>query len=95
MEDKLHYIELFDCYEPLFTEKQKEYFKDYYYEDLSLSEMSENYQIIRNAIFKQIKEVCQKLKQYEEKLELLKKKKEIMKIVKENPEIKEKIERIL
>ena len=28
LEKLAHYSELFDCYEPLFTDKQKTYFKD-------------------------------------------------------------------
>ena len=34
------YIDLFGYYELLFTEKQIEYFKEYYYYDLSLSEIA-------------------------------------------------------
>ena len=30
LEKKQHYIVLFDCYENLLTDKQRQYFKDYY-----------------------------------------------------------------
>jgi len=75
MDDLVKYTELFDCYGKLLTEKQQEYFIDYYFNNLTLSELSENYQISRNAIHKQLKIVIQKLEEYEEKLGFLKKEK--------------------
>ena len=70
MEKEILLITLFDYYGELLTEKQKNYFKDYYFDNLSLSEMSENYNISRNAIHKNIKETLEKLKYYEEKIKL-------------------------
>ena len=75
MDDLVKYTELFDCYGKLLTEKQQEYFIDYYFNNLTLSELSENYQISRNAIHKQLKIVIQKLEEYEEKLGFLSKQK--------------------
>ena len=40
MDKTIYLINLYDYYEGLLTEKQKEYFKDYYFDNLSLSEMS-------------------------------------------------------
>ena len=40
--DRVEIINLFDVYETLLTDREKEIFKYYYYEDLSLSEISEN-----------------------------------------------------
>ena len=75
MDDLVKYTELFDCYGKLLTDKQQEYFIDYYFNNLTLSELSENYQISRNAIHKQLKIVIQKLEEYEEKLGFLSKQK--------------------
>ena len=72
---------LYDYYGELLTDKQKKYFKDYYFENLSLSEMSENYNISRNAIHKNIKETVDKLLYYEEVLKLYDKNKKIKKII--------------
>ena len=72
---------LYDYYGELLTDKQKKYFKDYYFENLSLSEMSENYNISRNAIHKNIKETIDKLLYYEEVLKLYEKNKKIKKII--------------
>lgn len=72
---------LFDYYEELFTEKQRQYFKDYYFNDLSLSEIAENYDISRTAVSKQINEVTSKLNYYEDKLKLYQKREKILKIL--------------
>ena len=48
---------LYDLYQGLLTEKQKKYFEDYYFDNLSLGEMSDAYDVSRNAIFKQIQDV--------------------------------------
>ena len=83
---------LYDYYGELLTNKQQQYFKDYYFENLSLSEMSENYDISRNAIHKNLKETEEKLFYYEEKLKLYEKNKKIKKIIYElDDDIKNKI----
>lgn len=69
-EYNLYIISLYDIYNSLLTAKQKLYFEDYYFNNLSLSEMSENYDVSRNAIHKQIKEVNSKLEDFELKLKI-------------------------
>lgn len=64
---------LYDYYGELLTDKQQNYFKDYYFDNLTLSEISENYNISRNAIHKSLKEIEEKLLYYEEKLKLYEK----------------------
>ena len=66
----LDYVYLFDYYGELFTEKQKEYFKDYYFNNLTLQEIADNNNVSRNAIHKNIKEILSKLDYYESKLKL-------------------------
>lgn len=97
MENKIYISNLFDLYEGLLTDKQKEYFKAYYFDDLSLSELSENYDISRNAVHKQIKEAIYKLQFYEEKLMLYQKKKRIYDIMNqiEDHHIKEQLKELL
>ena len=68
MEEFIYYNELYDIYKPLLTIKQQQYFEEYYYNNLSLSEISENYDISRNAISKQINVIRDKLKGYENNL---------------------------
>ena len=43
LEKKEYYINLFDFYESLFTEKQRRCFREYYFQDLSLGEIAEAY----------------------------------------------------
>lgn len=97
MEDYIYYGELYDLYQQLFTDKQRAYFEDYYFQNLSLGEMAENYQVSRNAIFKQLHIVTDKLKEYEEKLQLLEKRKQLEEISQsiDNLDIKKKLEELI
>lgn len=92
MEELFYYNELYDLYNKLLTEKQRKYFEDYYFNNLSYSEMSDSYQVSRNAVFKQLHITVEKLKEYEEKLKLLEKKQKLLKImatIKDKETIKE------
>lgn len=80
MIEHIYYINLFDYYGELLTIKQQEYFKDYYFNNLSLSEIADNNKISRNAVFKQLKESTNKLKYYEDKLKMHQKFEKIKKI---------------
>lgn len=88
MENELYLINLYDCYKNLLTERQREYFEDYYFNNLSLTEISENEDVSRNAIHKQLKEVCLKLKDFEDKLKMNEKYEKILKIVDSKTKIK-------
>ena len=96
MDDIIYYNDLYDLYGDLLTDKQKEYFEDYYFNNLSFSEMADNYDVSRNAIFKQIHIVTDKLVEYEEKLKLLQKKKMLTEIIEnvKDVDIKKKLESI-
>lgn len=97
MEETIYYTNLYDLYGELLTEKQRNYFEDYYFNNLTLGEMSENYEISRNAIHKQIKEVCEKLKYYESILKLKEKKEKLEELLIQikNEKLKEEIRDIL
>ena len=64
MDDLVYYNDLYDLYKNLLTEKQQEYFEDYYFNNYSL----------------QLSVIKDKLDDYEEKLGLYKKNKEINKL---------------
>ncbi len=70
MENREEIIELYDLYSNLLTDKQRNYFEDYYYMDLSISEIAENYQISRNGVYDQLKRVVDTLKKIESQLRL-------------------------
>lgn len=64
---------LYDFYHALLTDKQRNYMEMYYLEDLSLGEISETYQVSRQAIYDNIRRTEQMLEDYEHKLNLYKK----------------------
>ncbi len=72
---------LYDIYRELLTDKQRQYFEDYYFEDLSISEIADNRDVSRNAVFDQIKRVTLILNDYERKLKWLSKTKQISNLV--------------
>lgn len=97
MEDFVYYNELYDLYGDLLTKKQRDYFEEYYFRNLSFSEISENYDVSRNAAFKQVHIVIEKLEEYESKLQLFKKRNILLSISSKitDEEIREKLENIL
>lgn len=70
MEKRDYLVILYDYYGELLTEDEKKYFEDYYFDNLSLGEISENYNISRNAVHKHIKSCEKRLEFYESKLKL-------------------------
>lgn len=87
-------IGLYDTYGVLLTDKQKQYFESYYFDDLSISEIATNFEVSRNAVFDQLKRVNQILIEYEEKLKIVLKTQKIEKI-KMPASVKEQIVNIL
>lgn len=63
---------LFDFYGELLTERQQEMIELYYYHDLSLGEISEEYEISRQAVYDNLKRSEKALEEYEDKLNLVK-----------------------
>ncbi|MDE7384837.1 MAG: DNA-binding protein, partial [Anaeroplasmataceae bacterium] len=64
-------ISLYDTYGVLLTDKQKNYFESYYFDDLSITEIASNFEVSRNAVFDQLKRVNLILMEYEEKLKIV------------------------
>jgi len=83
MENRDYVVMLYDFYGELFNERQREYFEEYYFNNLSLGEIGENFNVSRNAVHKVISGVLEKLEFYEEKLGLYKKNKIICDIIKQ------------
>lgn len=97
MDDVIYYNELYDLYGKLLTDKQREYFEDYYFNNLSFSELAENYNVSRNAVFKQLKITKEKLLEFDNALKLYEKKKKIIDIIDciQGKDIKEKLEDLI
>ena len=93
MDHRSYMIILYDYYKELLTTKQQQYFEGYYFENESLKELSENYEVSRNAVHKQVKDAEDKLVEYEKKLGLYQKRIKILQIIDSMDEkIKEQIE---
>lgn len=96
MNERDYIIILYDYYGCLLSDKQRSYFEAYYFDNLTLSEISENEDVSRNAIHKMIKNVESKLIWYEEKLHLYTKENRIKEILDESNDdiLKKKIEEL-
>ena len=97
MEDREYLIILYDYYGELLSEIQREYFEEYYFDNLSLSEISDNDGKSTNAIHKCIKSVCLKLYEYEDKLRLYEKRKKLDMIINkiDDLELRKSIEELI
>ncbi len=94
-QDKL--ILLFDYYGDLLSDSQKNYFESYYFDNLSLAEIGENYNVSRNAVSKDLKLAVEKLNNFEDKLKIIIRDDKLRKLaskIKDN-DLKEKIMNIL
>ena len=70
MEKDLHFVELFELYQGLLTDRQRELFSSHYCFDLSLSEIAEPEGNTRQSVYAAVKKVKQKLTEYESILHL-------------------------
>ncbi|USS87536.1 putative DNA-binding protein [Fructilactobacillus hinvesii] len=64
---------LFDFYGSLLTPKQADYIRQYYADDLSLGEISENFNVSRQAVYDNIRRTELTLERYEERMGLYQK----------------------
>ena len=72
LEERVYIAKLFDLYGKMLTQKQQELFFLYYYEDLSLSEISIQEAITRQGIHDHLRRAEEKLKLLEEELSFAK-----------------------
>lgn len=97
MDKNTKLILLYDYYGELLTDKQRTYFEDYYFNNLSLSEISEDNNVSRSAIQKQLKDIEEKLTYYEEKLRIIDRNRKIENLLEklEDIDLKDKISKLL
>lgn len=96
MDNRIYFINLYDYYSELLTDKQQNYFEGYYFDNLSLQEISENIGVSRNAVSKQLKDATNKLEYFEEKLKLYNKSLKIKKLIEKiDFDTKSKIEELI
>lgn len=65
-------IELYDLYKKLLNAKQRKQFELHYFEDKSLTEISKDFNLTRQAISISLREIRNLLQDYENKIEFLK-----------------------
>lgn len=71
LEHRLYLIDLFELYGPLLTEKQQEFFRYYYYDDLSLAEIADLAGVSRPAVHDLLHRAENSLTGFEERLGIL------------------------
>jgi predicted DNA-binding protein YlxM (UPF0122 family) len=63
---------LYDFYGTLLTDRQQQMIELYFLDDLSLSEIAEQFSISRQAVHDNLRRATQQLEEWEDKLQLLK-----------------------
>lgn len=81
LEKTTRFILLYDFYQDLLTEKQKQFAELYFQDDYSLGEIAEEFGITRQAIYEHIKRAETLLEEYESKLQLLSKHEQRIKLI--------------
>lgn len=81
MDKNTQIIILYDYYKKLLNEREQHYFEDYYFNNLTLAEISENMEVSRNNVHKTLKGIELKLEEYETKLNLYEKSIKLEKIM--------------
>ena len=89
---------LFDFYQSLLTEKQRNYLELFYLQDYSLSEIADTFDVSRQAVYDNIRRTGDLVEDYEEKLGLyqnFEKRQNIYEAIKKHIEEPEKIKQYL
>ncbi len=94
MEKDFRYVELFELYQGLLTDRQRQIFSSHYCYDLSLSEIAEPDGNTRQSVYAVVKNVKAKLDEYEREIGLYKKNQKLIELANEvgvNKELAQKI----
>lgn len=70
IDDIVKINELYDLYKNLLTDKQKEYFERFYFLNMSLSEIADEFNVSRAAVHSQLKIVKDELLKFDNQLHL-------------------------
>ena len=77
------YVEgLYETYKNLLTEREREYFENYFYEDYNLQEIADNYEVSKSYVGKYVNGIEAKLRGFEEALNIYDKFNKIKGIIK-------------
>ncbi len=97
MKEREYILSLYEIYKELLSDREKEYFENYYYEDFNLQEIADNFNVSKSYVGKYINEIETKLKGFENALKISYKFSRIRSVIDEedNELLKIKIEEIL
>ena len=96
MVEREYILTLYEIYNKLLTEREKSYFEYYYFEDYSMQESADLYEVSKSYASKFLNQIVDKLDKYESLLLLNEKNNKIKDIIKDLPSnIKDKIEELL
>ena len=96
MKEREYILALYEIYNELLTDKEKKYFEDYYFEDLSLQEIADNFEVSKSYLGKLIKNIDKKINKYEKSLKIIEKNNKIRLLISNlDDELKNKIEELL
>ena len=77
MKEREYILSLYETYNKLLTEKERNYFEYYYYEDYSLQEIADNNEVSKAYVGKYINSIESKLTSFESSLNLYEKRNKI------------------
>jgi len=97
MKDREYILNLYEIYKDLFTDRERDYFENYYYEDYSFQEIADNYEVSKSYASKFVNSIQDKLIKYESVLNIYEKNTKLREIIEliDSEEIKNKIEDLL
>ena len=97
MNNREYITTLYEIYKKLLNEKERNYFEYYYFEDYSLSEIADLYEVSRSYASKYLNQITNKLTKFEEILKINNRNikiKELLTSIKDD-EVRSKIEELL
>ena len=97
MIEREYIVNLYIIYKELLNEKERNYFEYYYFEDYSLGEIADVYEVSRSYASKYLNQITSKLTKFEDILKIDEKNKKIKELLIniKDEEVRSKIEELL
>ena len=97
MIEREYIVNLYIIYKELLNEKERNYFEYYYFEDYSLGEIADVYEVSRSYASKYLNQITNKLTKFEDILKIDEKNKKIKELLTniKDEEVRSKIEELL
>lgn len=96
MKEREYLLSLYEIYGKLLNEKEKKYFEIYYFEDLSLQEIADNFNVSKSYVGKYLNGIENKLYFFENGLNIFEKNCKIRDLISDlDEEVRNKIEQLL